>query len=28
VKVEFVWKPLWDPYKMASEEAKDMLGIW
>jgi metal-sulfur cluster biosynthetic enzyme len=28
VKVDFVWNPPWDPYKMASEEAKDMLGIW
>lgn len=28
VKVEFVWNPPWDPYKMASEEAKDLLGIW
>ncbi len=28
VQVELVWSPPWDPYKMASEEAKDMLGIW
>lgn len=28
VRVELVWNPPWDPYKMASEEAKDMLGIW
>ena len=28
VKVEIVWIPPWDPYTMASEEAKDMLGIW
>ncbi len=28
VKVDLVWSPPWDPYKMASEEAKDMLGIW
>lgn len=28
VKVDLVWNPPWDPYKMASEEAKDMLGIW
>jgi metal-sulfur cluster biosynthetic enzyme len=28
VKVDLVWSPLWDPYQMASEEAKDMLGIW
>jgi metal-sulfur cluster biosynthetic enzyme len=27
-KVEFVWSPPWDPRKMASDEAKDMLGIW
>ncbi|MHB0868000.1 MAG: metal-sulfur cluster assembly factor [Chloroflexota bacterium] len=28
VRVELVWSPPWDPYTMASEEAKDMLGIW
>ena len=28
IKVEIVWTPPWDPYKMASEEAKDILGIW
>lgn len=28
VNVELVWSPPWDPYTMASEEAKDMLGIW
>lgn len=28
VKIDLVWSPPWDPYKMASEEAKDMLGIW
>ncbi len=28
VEAEIVWSPSWDPYKMASEEAKDMLGIW
>ncbi len=28
VRVDIVWSPPWDPYKMASEEAKDMLGIW
>jgi metal-sulfur cluster biosynthetic enzyme len=27
-KAEIVWIPPWDPYTMASEEAKDMLGIW
>jgi metal-sulfur cluster biosynthetic enzyme len=25
---QIVWIPPWDPYTMASEEAKDMLGIW
>lgn len=28
VRVDLVWNPPWDPYRMASEEAKDMLGIW
>ncbi len=28
VAVELVWSPPWDPYTMASEEARDMLGIW
>ncbi len=28
VRVELVWYPPWDPREMASEEAKDMLGIW
>ncbi len=28
IKVDLVWNPPWDPYTMASEEAKDMLGIW
>lgn len=28
VKVDLVWNPPWDPYRMASEEAKDSLGIW
>lgn len=28
VRVELVWSPPWDPRTMASEEAKDMLGIW
>ncbi len=27
-KVEFVWSPPWDPKTMASDEVKDMLGIW
>jgi metal-sulfur cluster biosynthetic enzyme len=26
-KVELVWSPLWDPRKMASEDAKMELGI-
>lgn len=28
VKVNFVWTPPWDPRTMASEEARDLLGIW
>ncbi|MGE5619238.1 MAG: metal-sulfur cluster assembly factor [Sphingomonadaceae bacterium] len=28
VHVDLVWSPPWDPYSMASEEAKDALGIW
>jgi metal-sulfur cluster biosynthetic enzyme len=28
VRVTLVWEPVWDPKTMASEEAKDMLGIW
>ena len=28
VKVNLVWEPKWDPKKMASEEAKEILGIW
>jgi metal-sulfur cluster biosynthetic enzyme len=28
VKVELVWEPKWDPREMASDEAKDILGIW
>lgn len=27
-EVELVWEPQWDPAEMASEEAKDKLGIW
>jgi metal-sulfur cluster biosynthetic enzyme len=27
-RAQIVWIPPWDPYTMASEEAKDMLGIW
>jgi len=26
--VEVVWEPPWDPTEMASEYAKDVLGIW
>ena len=28
VQVDMVWTPPWDPRTMASEEAKDILGIW
>jgi len=28
VKVELVWDPPWDPVQMASDTAKDLLGIW
>ncbi|WCL51134.1 metal-sulfur cluster assembly factor [Leptospira sp. GIMC2001] len=28
VEVEIVWTPKWDPREMASEDAKDMLGIF
>jgi metal-sulfur cluster biosynthetic enzyme len=28
VQVDLVWSPPWDPRSMASEEAKDVLGIW
>jgi metal-sulfur cluster biosynthetic enzyme len=28
VDVEIVWDPPWDPIKMASDYAKDVLGIW
>jgi metal-sulfur cluster biosynthetic enzyme len=27
-EVEIVWDPPWDPTEMASEYAKDVLGIW
>ena len=27
-EVNIVWEPSWDPQTMASEEAKDTLGIW
>ncbi|MCK6479224.1 MAG: metal-sulfur cluster assembly factor [Planctomycetaceae bacterium] len=28
VHVQLVWDPPWDPTKMASEDAKEKLGIW
>ena len=28
VEVEIVWEPKWDPKIMASEECKEVLGIW
>jgi metal-sulfur cluster biosynthetic enzyme len=28
VKVEMVWDPPWDPRTMATDDAKDLLGIW
>jgi metal-sulfur cluster biosynthetic enzyme len=28
VAVELVWDPPWDPGEMASDYAKDVLGIW
>ncbi len=27
-KIELVWEPAWDPREMASDYAKDQLGIW
>ena len=27
-EVNIVWEPKWDPAQMASEEAKEELGIW
>ena len=27
-KVDLVWEPMWDPREMASDYAKDLLGIW
>ena len=27
-RVTLVWEPPWDPRVMASDEAKDVLGIW
>lgn len=28
VDIEVVWEPPWNPVEMASEYAKDVLGIW
>ena len=28
VKVDIVWDPPWNPEEMASDYAKDVLGIW
>ncbi len=28
VDVELIWDPPWNPIEMASEHAKDVLGIW
>ena len=28
VHVQLVWEPPWDPTKMASETAREQLGIW
>lgn len=28
VEVALVWDPPWDPKEMASDHAKDILGIW
>ena len=28
VHVQLVWEPAWDPTKMASESAREQLGIW
>ena len=27
-KIDLVWEPPWDPREMASDFAKDQLGIW
>lgn len=27
-KIDLVWEPIWDPREMASDYAKDQLGIW
>ena len=28
VEIELIWNPPWDPAEMASDYAKDVLGIW
>jgi metal-sulfur cluster biosynthetic enzyme len=28
VELDLVWDPIWDPAEMASDYAKDVLGIW
>lgn len=28
VEISLVWEPQWNPKEMASDEAKDELGIW
>lgn len=28
VEINLVWEPVWDPSTMASDEIKDMLGLW
>lgn len=28
VEITLVWTPVWDPKEMASDLAKDVLGIW
>lgn len=28
VQIELVWEPPWNPAVMASDEVKDILGIW
>ncbi len=28
ILVDLVWEPAWDPRFMASDEAKDILGLW
>jgi metal-sulfur cluster biosynthetic enzyme len=28
IKIDLVWEPEWDPETMATDEVKDILGIW